>query len=129
MRDRPYFHSAAPPRAAEGLSADQIRAGRQPSADTAGLKVTCLIDPNVLTSSKTCPVVVHQGITTWAHSFLDNRVCMALVPYDARGNIVPNVTRDGALRLVMEAGVKSRLATIFGQVDQYIEVPWDRLGR
>jgi hypothetical protein len=95
----------------------------------AGLKVTCLTGPNVLTSSKTCPVVVYQGITTWAYSFYDNRVSMALVSYDARGNVVRNVTRDGT-RYVwnMISGSKSKLVTIFGQSNQFIEVPWDQLG-
>ena len=95
----------------------------------AGLKVTCLTGPNVLTSSKTCPVVVYRGITTWAYSFIDNRVSMALVSYDARGNIVRNVTKDGARYVwVMESGIKSRLVTIFGQANQYIEAPWDQVG-
>jgi hypothetical protein len=95
----------------------------------AGLKVTCLKGPNVLTSSNTCPVVVYQGITTWAYSFLDNRVSMALVSYDAGGNVVRNVTKDGT-RYVwnMTSGIKSKLVTIFGQSNQFIEVPWDQLG-
>ena len=96
----------------------------------AGLKVTCLTGPNVLTSSKTCPVVVYQGITTWAYSFYDNRVSMALVSYDARGNVVRNVTKDG-VRYVwnMIPGSKSKLVTVFGQSNQFFEVPWDQLGR
>lgn len=101
----------------------------KPPPVPAGLKVTCLTGPNVLTSSKTCPVVVYQGITTWAYSFIDNRVSMALVSYDARGNVVRNVTRDGT-RYVwnMTSGIKSKLVTIFGQSNQFIEVPWDQLG-
>lgn len=96
----------------------------------AGLKVTCMTGPNVLTLSKTCPVVVYQGITTWAYSFLDNRVSMALVSYDAGGKIVRNVTRDGARYVwVMESGIRTRLVTMFGQSNQYIEVPWDQLGK
>jgi hypothetical protein len=96
----------------------------------AGLKVTCMTGPNVLTPSKTCPVVFYQGITTWAYSFIDNRVSLALVSYDARGKIVRNVTRDGARYVwVMESGIPSRLVTMFGQANQYIEAPWDQLGR
>jgi len=54
---------------------------------------------------------------------------MALVSYDARGNVVRNVTRDGA-RYVwnMTSGKTSRLVQIFGQVNQRIDVPWDQLG-
>jgi hypothetical protein len=54
---------------------------------------------------------------------------MALVSYDARGNIVRNVTRDGT-RYVwnMISGSKSKLVSIFGQSNQFIEVPWDQLG-
>ena len=49
--------------------------------------------------------------------------------FDARGNIVRNVTRDGA-RYVwnMTSGKTSRLVSIFGQVNQFLEVSWDQLG-
>jgi hypothetical protein len=102
----------------------------KPPPVPAGLKVTCLTGPNVLTSSKTCPVVVYQGITTWAFSFYDNRVAMALVSYDARNNVVRNVTKNGT-RYVwnMTSGLKSRLVTVFGQSNAFFEVPWDQLGR
>jgi hypothetical protein len=95
----------------------------------AGLKVTCLTGPKVLTSSKTCPVVKYQGITTWAYSFIDNRVSLALVSYDASNNVVRNVTKNGTRYVwVMTSSVRTKLVTMSGQSNQTITVPWTELG-
>ena len=96
----------------------------------AGLKVTCLRGPNVLQSSKTCPVVKYQGITTWAYSFIDNRVSMALVSYNAQNQVVRNITKNGT-RYVwsMISSVPSKTVLIAGQSDKRITVRWSDLGR
>ena len=62
----------------------------------AGLKVTCMEAPDTLSPSTTCPVVKYNGITTWAYSFIDNRVAFALVSYDANNRVVSKVTKNGA---------------------------------
>lgn len=94
-----------------------------------GLKVVCMQGPNALTPSKTCPVVKHLGITTWAYSFIDNRVSFALVSYDARNKVVGNITKDGA-RYVwnMNSNVKAKTITIEGQANQTVSVTWEELG-
>lgn len=61
----------------------------------AGLKMTCMKSPNQLVPSATCPVVQIDGYTVWAYSFIDNRVSLALVTYDAKRNVVGNITKDG----------------------------------
>ena len=94
----------------------------------AGLKVTCLKGPNVLASSKTCPVVKYLGNTTWAYSFIDNRVSMALVTYDSSNNVVSNITKDGA-RYVWSA-TSSRAdqsVTFAGQSNQSVSASWAEL--
>lgn len=95
----------------------------------AGLKVTCLTGPNVLTSSKTCPVVKYEGITTWAYSFIDNRVSMALVSYDAKNTVVRNVIHNGA-RYVWNAisSLPNQTVMFVGQSNQLFTVPWSALG-
>lgn len=94
-----------------------------------GLKVTCLTGPDNLKPSKTCPVVKYQGITTWAYSFIDNRVSLALVSYDAHNNVVRNVTRDGARYVwVMTSSLPNMTVNMVGQANQTITVPWDELG-
>jgi hypothetical protein len=94
-----------------------------------GMKVTCLKGPNVLQSSKTCPVVKYRGITTWAYSFINNQTAMALVSYDAQNKVVRNVTKQG-LRYVwnMIPSPRTKTVEIFGQSNQRVEVPWDELG-
>jgi len=94
-----------------------------------GMKVTCLKGPNVLQSSKTCPVVKYLGITTWAYSFLNNQTAMALVSYDAQNKVVRNVTKQG-LRYVwnMISSPRTKTVEIFGQVNNRVEVPWTELG-
>lgn len=95
----------------------------------AGLKVTCLTGPDVLTSSKTCPVVKYQGITTWAYAFIDNRVSMALVSYDAKNTVVRTVTHNGA-RYVWNAlsSLPNQTVMFEGQANRRISVTWAELG-
>ena len=94
----------------------------------AGLKLTCLKGPNVLTASARCPVVKYLGYTTWAYSFIDNRVSMALVTYDAQNNVVGNITKDGA-RYVWDAtsSLPNKTVTLSGQSNQSISVTWSEL--
>ena len=95
----------------------------------AGLKVTCMQGPDVLTESKTCPVVKYQGITTWAYSFIDNRVSMALVSYDAQNKVVGNVTKNGA-RYVwnITSSTYNKTVTFEGQAKQRVNATWAELG-
>jgi len=95
----------------------------------AGLKVTCLTGPDVLTESKTCPVVKYQGITTWAYSFIDNEVSMALVSYDAQNKVVRNVTKDGARYVwTITSDTRNKTVTFEGQAKQRINATWAELG-
>ena len=94
-----------------------------------GLKVTCMNGPNTLQPAKTCPVVKYQGLTTWAYSYIDNRVSVALVTYDANNKIVRNVEKPG-VRYVwnMVSSEKTQQITIVGQSDAYVEVGWSDVG-
>ncbi|HEX4860058.1 MAG TPA: hypothetical protein VFV07_02395 [Rhizomicrobium sp.] len=94
-----------------------------------GLKVTCLVNPNSLQSAKTCPVVHYMGMTTWAYSYIDNRVSLALVTYDGSGKIVRNVEQPGT-RYVwnMTSSLTNKNITIFGQSNAYVELPWAKFG-
>jgi hypothetical protein len=95
----------------------------------AGLKVTCLKGPDVLAPSKTCPVVKYQGITTWAYSFIDNRVSMALVSYDAQNKVVANVTKDGARYVWNVISSRANKTVMFeGQAKQRVNATWAELG-
>ncbi|HEY4941335.1 MAG TPA: hypothetical protein VII56_07890 [Rhizomicrobium sp.] len=116
--------SASRPGAAEIL---YVPANSNPPVP-AGLKVTCLKGPNVLVPSKTCPVVKYLGNTTWAYSFIDNRVSMALVTYDAQNNVVGNITKDGA-RYVWNASSSrpDKTVTFSGQSRQAVSATWAEL--
>ena len=94
----------------------------------AGLKIACMKGPNDLTMSKTCPVVKYMGNTTWAYSFIDNRVSMALVTYDAQNNVVSNITKDGA-RYVWQAvsSLPDKTVMFSGQSNQTVTVTWAEL--
>ena len=82
-----------------------------------------------LNGNPTCPVVQYMGITTWAYSFIDNRVSMALVSYDAHNNVVRNVTLDGA-RYVWQITVDptAKTVTATGQSNQTVTAPWADVG-
>lgn len=107
---------------------DYVPTNKHPPVPS-GLKVTCLTGPNVLTSSKTCPVVKYLGITTWAYSFIDNRMSLALVSYDAHNKVVRNVTKDGLRYVwVMTSSLPNMTVNVVGQGNQTVTVPWDELG-
>jgi hypothetical protein len=96
----------------------------------AGLKVTCLKSSDSgAAPSDTCPIVKYQGITTWAYSYIDNRVSLALVSYDSSNNVIANVEKPGA-RYVFEAASSIYTQTVLfvGQAKQYVTAPWAELG-
>jgi hypothetical protein len=101
-----------------------VPAGSSPPVP-AGLKVTCMDGANVFTSNGTCPVVKYKGLTTWAFSFVDNRMSFALVTYDANNNVVRNSTVDGS-RYVWQITVDeaSRSATVWGQATTKVTAAW-----
>jgi hypothetical protein len=93
----------------------------------AGMKVTCTKDPGSATST-TCPVIQYRGYTTWAFSFLDNRVAYGIVSYDGAGKVVKNVTRNGA-RYVYKMTVDPNAKTVgvWGQANAKVDVAWSDL--
>lgn len=94
----------------------------------AGLKVACMPGPNTLTSSKTCPVIKYLGDTTWAYSYIDNRVSLAFVTYDASNNVVLNQNKDGT-RYVWNiiSSYDTKLIQAFGQSNAYVTLNWSDL--
>ena len=80
-------------------------------------KVTCLArieDPPL--SSATCPLVVFNGITYWAFSYVDNRVAMNIVGYDQAGNIVQQTNKNGVRYIVdITVDTTNRVVTFTGQ--------------
>jgi len=122
---------AAAPAAAQSQYArvQYVPAGRSPPVP-AGLKVTCLKTPDSGAASAPCPVVKYKGVTTWAYSYLDNRVSLALVSYDSANNVIANVEKPGA-RYVFEAlsSVHTKSVMFVGQSRQYFSVPWTQPAR
>jgi hypothetical protein len=100
----------------------------------AGLKIVCLVSATDKKPTPTCVVIKYKGITSWAYSFIDNRVSFALVSYDAKGAVVRNVTYDGA-RYVwqMVSNPYDQSVTVLGQGGPNapalsISAPWSQLG-
>jgi hypothetical protein len=91
----------------------------------AGMKVTCLVGPNSLQSSPTCPVIQYQGLYTWAFSFLDNRVSYGIVTFDGQANLIKNTTRDGARYVYkMTVDPAAKTVSVWGQGDAKVDVAW-----
>jgi hypothetical protein len=96
----------------------------------AGLKVTCLRSSDSgAAPSTTCPVVKYLGITTWAYSYMDNRVSTALVSYDSSNKVIANVEKPGA-RYVFDAlsSLHTKTVLFVGQNKQYVTATWAQLG-
>jgi hypothetical protein len=119
------FHAAAQNAKA---TIERVPANSSPPVP-AGLKVTCLKDADQLQSSPTCPIVKYRGITTWAYSYIDNRVSMALVSYNRANQVIANVEMRGA-RYVVEARSDDRTQRVIfiGQAKQHVTAPWAALG-
>lgn len=97
------------------------------SAPTApsGLKTTCMTAANTFDSDGMCPVVQYKGLTTWAYSYVDNRMSIALVTYDSSGSVVRNTAFDGA-RYVWQITLDAvnRTASVWGQGSSAVSAPW-----
>jgi len=94
-----------------------------------GLQAVCVKVPDDgAEMSKTCPVIYYGGYRTWIYSFADNRTSFALVSYDHAGNVVQNITRDGA-RYVFDAlsDDKGQKITIVGQAKNFVLINWSDL--
>ncbi|TCS15830.1 hypothetical protein [Caulobacter sp. BK020] len=94
-----------------------------------GLQVVCVKVPDDgAEMSKTCPVIYYGGYKTWIYSFADNRTSFALVSYDSTGQVVQNITRDGA-RYVFDAlsDDKGQKITIVGQAKNFVMINWSDL--
>jgi hypothetical protein len=92
------------------------------------LKVTCLIGPDTLESSPTCPVIQWGGYTYWAYSDGSNATSMTIIAYDAAGNALEEWERLGA-RYVWQITVDevARTVTVWGQASNTIAFMWDEL--
>ena len=119
--------SAAAPAAPNWPAVEYVPANSNPPVP-AGLKVTCMTGPTTLTPSNTCPVVRYMGYTTWAYSFIDNRVSLALVTYDSKNNVVSNVTQNGT-RYVWNvlSSLPNKTLMFVGQSNQSVTVPWSAI--
>lgn len=94
----------------------------------AGMKVTCLVGPDSLQSSPTCPVIQYQGLYTWAFSFIDNRVSYGIATFDGQANLIKNTTRDGARYVYkMTVDPASQTVSVWGQANAKVDVAWSSL--
>ncbi|MFK7997134.1 MAG: hypothetical protein AB8B87_23575 [Granulosicoccus sp.] len=90
-----------------------------------GMQVICIADPDEARGSVECPVLVYNGYTYWAYSFLDNRGAMGIVAYDDNGNVVAQWEREGA-RYIWQIDVNSDDATVIfrGQANRTVTMTW-----
>jgi hypothetical protein len=94
----------------------------------AGLHNVCLVEPDTLQFSETCPVVQWLGLTYWAYSHVDNRVSLTVVAYDSAGNVAGQWEKVGA-RYLWQITVDRAAATVtfHGQGDGVVTMSWDEL--
>lgn len=79
-------------------------------------------------SSPPAPVLKWNGYTYYAFSYTDNRYSLAIVVYDASGNIVYQWEKAGARYLYrIEIDIVNKLVIFFGQSDTTVVMTWDEL--
>ncbi|HEY2071921.1 MAG TPA: hypothetical protein VGG48_20360 [Rhizomicrobium sp.] len=96
-------------------------------APPAGLKIACMSNGTSGMPATQCPVVKLQGNHIFAFSFIDNRVAMALVSYDASNHVVGNITKDGARYVWQITDTKDRTLVFTGQSNQTVSAKWAEL--
>lgn len=93
-----------------------------------GMKKTCMQGPDNLYASETCPIVNANGLDFWALSYVDNRVGMAIVGYDANGNVVSILEKTGSRYIWGITLDAARQTMAFqGQANAVITLAWDDL--
>ncbi len=78
--------------------------------------------------SPNCPAVKFKGNTTWAYSFINNRVAFGIVTYDPNNKVLANNTQNGS-RYVYKITVDPSAKTVsfWGQGDAKVTLPWSAL--
>jgi hypothetical protein len=98
------------------------------------LKLTALQDPNNLSLKVSYPILKVENISGfktiqyWPFSYIDNRVGMAIVAFDDRGNVIKRWDREGA-RYVwkIEEDLGTNDIVFIGQAEQKIVMQWFEL--
>jgi hypothetical protein len=120
--------AAAPLAQAQTVPTAEQTAAKPPPGVPAGMKVACTSGPGTGDPSSTCPVLKWHGYTYWAFSYVDNRVALGIVAYDAAGKVVAQWEKPGARYVyaitVDPAGKKVKFA---GQSDQSVTLAWSEL--
>jgi hypothetical protein len=74
------------------------------------------------------PVIQWNGYTYWAYSYADNRMSMAIVAYDAKGQIVKQWEKPGARYLTsITVDSAQKTVTLIGQANQTTVLSWSEL--
>ncbi|MHC5739967.1 hypothetical protein [Nostoc sp.] len=99
-----------------------------------GLKLTALQDPSELISKVNYPILKVENISEfktiqyWPFSYIDNRLGMAIVAFDDRGNVIKRWDKEGA-RYVwkIEEDLGTNDIVFIGQAEQKIVMKWSEL--
>jgi hypothetical protein len=106
-----------------------FKMSKPPGAIPAGMKVTCLAGPNVLTPpTGGCPVLTIGSFILWPFSYIDNRVSFGMVMYDPQGKAVATVEKKGARYIYkITINVPQNSVTFSGQADQSVTMTLDEI--
>ena len=94
-----------------------------------GLKKACRQGPDEYARpSDTCPIIHANGMNFWPLSYIDDRVGMAIVAYDSRGNIVGLIEKTGARYIGdITLDVTGQTISLKGQANNVITLKWNDL--
>lgn len=94
----------------------------------AGLQTACIQSADIVGNMDTCSVLRWKNYTYYAYSFIDNRMAMNIVAYNAQGTIVQQWEMPGAQFLYnITVDPVEQTVTFWGQKDSTIVVPWSTL--
>lgn len=106
---------------------EDIQASTHPPLPPATQQL-CIPNPNTGARAPTCPVVMVNGYSVWAHSYLDNRIAMAISMYDPTGKLVKVWELPGA-RYVWQVAIdnQNQRVVFTGQGQGAVSIKWDEL--
>jgi hypothetical protein len=100
-----------------------------PGAIPAGLKVTCLATPDVLTPPPGgCPVLSVGSFILCPFSYIDNRVSFGMVMYNPQGSAIKTIEKPGARYIYkITLNVPLNSVTFSGQANQSVTMSLDEI--
>jgi hypothetical protein len=117
----------APAKAQTRPAVVQVPANTAPTIPE-GMEVKCIQGPDTLAPATHCPVLKWNGYTYWAFSYVDDRISIGIVAYNAASEVVAQWEKPGSRYVyAIPVDATTKTMTFAGQSGAKITVKWSEL--